>query len=114
MQRMQEPYEKGVANHLDPESWVAVREGRGQALTGAQVGRVLSREICEQLGCRGCSTRRRQHHAAANREASVDPTRSETPRMLGSISTEPGRSHDSPTAEGSAEREGKFKDASPR
>ncbi|MGH9892410.1 MAG: hypothetical protein ACREA0_10580, partial [bacterium] len=28
-------------------SWVAAREGGGQALTGARVGRVSSREICD-------------------------------------------------------------------
>lgn len=47
---MKEPYKKGVANHLDPESWVALREGGGQALTGACVGRVLSREMSDFRG----------------------------------------------------------------
>ncbi len=39
--RMKEPYEKGVAHHLDPESWVIVREDGGQALTGARAGRAI-------------------------------------------------------------------------
>ena len=38
---MKEPYEKGVAHHLDPESWVIVREDGGQALTGARTGRAM-------------------------------------------------------------------------
>ena len=38
---MREPHEKGVAHHLDPESWVTVREGGGQALTGARTGRAM-------------------------------------------------------------------------
>ena len=42
---MEEPYEKGVAIHLDPESWGSVREDRSQALTGVRAGRPLSREI---------------------------------------------------------------------
>ena len=39
--RMKEPYEKGIANHLDPESWVIVQQGGGQALTGARAGRAI-------------------------------------------------------------------------
>jgi hypothetical protein len=38
---MQEPHEKGVATHLDPESCVVVREGGSEALTGAHVGRAI-------------------------------------------------------------------------
>ena len=42
---MRESYRKGVANHPDPESCVCHREVAGEALTGAQAGRVLSCEI---------------------------------------------------------------------
>lgn len=42
---MREPYLEGVANHEDPESCVGVREGDGEALTGALLGWVLGREI---------------------------------------------------------------------
>jgi hypothetical protein len=31
---MREPYEKGVATHLDPESCAGNREAAGEALTG--------------------------------------------------------------------------------
>ena len=41
---MREPYTEGVATHGDPESCVHAREGVGEALTGASVGRVFSRE----------------------------------------------------------------------
>ena len=41
---MQEPHGEGVASHTGPESCVAARKGRGEALTGAHAGRVLSRE----------------------------------------------------------------------
>jgi hypothetical protein len=43
-ERMKEPYGEGLAIHTDPESCVCVREGTGEALTGAHMGWVLSRE----------------------------------------------------------------------
>jgi len=42
---MQESHIEGIANHDDPESCASGREATGEALTGARVGRVLSREI---------------------------------------------------------------------
>jgi RNA-directed DNA polymerase len=42
---MEEPYGEGLASHTDPESCVASREAGGEALTGAHVGGVLSREM---------------------------------------------------------------------
>lgn len=42
---MKESYIEGVTTHDDPESCVADREVRGEALTGACTGTVLSREI---------------------------------------------------------------------
>ena len=42
---MQESHGKGPASHPDPESCVAGRKAGGEALTGAQAGRVLSCEI---------------------------------------------------------------------
>ena len=44
---MKESSIEGIANHDDPESCVGVREDGGEALTGARIGRVLSREINE-------------------------------------------------------------------
>ena len=41
---MQESYDKGVANHTDPELCVASREAGCEALVGARAGRVLSPE----------------------------------------------------------------------
>lgn len=108
---MKEPHEKGVATHLDPESWVLAREGVCQALTGARVGRVLSREIC-RVERRGFSTSRRQHSDGRQREHVAGSTRSKTPSMLGNIATEPGRSRDSSIER--SRRKGKSKDASPR
>ncbi len=44
MKRMKESYVEGLATHYDPESCAVTREGGGEALTGACIGRVLSRE----------------------------------------------------------------------
>jgi hypothetical protein len=37
-------HDEGVAIHIGPESCAAVREGRGEALTGECTGQPLSRE----------------------------------------------------------------------
>src|SRR5215472_13435383 len=42
---MKEPYGEGVASHTDSESCVVSREAGHEALTGAHVGGVLSREM---------------------------------------------------------------------
>jgi hypothetical protein len=41
---VQVPYDEGVANHIDPESCAAAREGLGEALTGDCVKK--ARERC--------------------------------------------------------------------
>ena len=60
---MEKLYAEGVAIHGGPESCVGAREGAGEALTGARVGRaivLLSREILNS-GCRRCPSGGRQH-----------------------------------------------------
>ena len=47
---MKEPDGEGPASHADSESCAAVREDGGEALTGAYMGRVLSREILLNSG----------------------------------------------------------------
>jgi RNA-directed DNA polymerase len=42
---MKEPYKKGVAHRLGPESCAEGREVLGEALTGVHAGQVLSSEI---------------------------------------------------------------------
>jgi hypothetical protein len=44
---MKEPDTEELATHGDPESCVGVREGAGEALTGARTGRVLSHETAK-------------------------------------------------------------------
>jgi hypothetical protein len=77
---------EGLASHVDPESCVAAREGRGEALTGEGAGRVLSREIDALTrereafwGADVVEDGGRQHRARRNGESCADPARSETP-----------------------------------
>ena len=59
---MKESYRKGIANHPDPESCVCRRKAAGEALTGAQAGRVLSCEINYVRGADDVLRVGRQHH----------------------------------------------------
>ena len=59
---MKESYRKGIANHPDPESCVCRRKAAGEALTGAQAGRVLSCEIYLVRGADAVRRSGRQHH----------------------------------------------------
>ena len=80
-------YEKGVANHLGPESCAVVREGGREVLTGERASRLLSREIGQGLwGASAVSVCEGQHRSDRYREGRPDPTRSETPRAHGSSS----------------------------
>ena len=59
---MKESYRKGIANHPDPESCVRRRKAAGEALTGAQAGRVLSCEINHVRGADDVQRIGRQQH----------------------------------------------------
>ena len=74
---MRELYTEGPATHGGPESCVDVREDVGEALTGARVGEVLSREIITP-GCRRGSGLGRQHGWRRYREHPSGPARSQT------------------------------------
>ena len=45
VERMKEPYGKGVASHPDPEPYAVSREAGGGALARARAGWVVSSEI---------------------------------------------------------------------
>ena len=47
---MEESHREGLTIHPDPESCATVRKGGGEALTGARLGEVLSRESCLDSG----------------------------------------------------------------
>jgi hypothetical protein len=59
---MKESYRKGVVNHPDPESCVGHRKVDGEALAGAQAGRVMSCEINLVRGADAVLLHGRQYH----------------------------------------------------
>ena len=75
---MKEPYKKGVATHLDPESCHFRRKAGLEALTGAPVGWVLSSEIDLRPGRRRFRISGRQHGGERHREIPTGPAESET------------------------------------
>src|SRR5215210_1849528 len=80
---MQEPYIEGVAIHGGPESCVVVREGGGEALTGARAGRAIEPRNHRVRGADAVYGSGRQHLQQRYRELLMGPARSETPCMYG-------------------------------
>jgi hypothetical protein len=109
---MKVPPGEGVAIRTGPEPCVAAREGSDEALAWGSAGWVLSREIHGPLrGADVLEDSGRPHWTCRHREARLDPARSETPGMHGSISSGNRESPRSSAGEGSADRIGKSKDA---
>ncbi len=83
---MQEPYKKGVANRLDPESCAGAGNRMGEALTGAHAGQPSSSEITSP----GVPTSygERQGHIKGDgiRKPPVNATESKTLCMRGKLS----------------------------
>jgi len=75
---MKESNVEGLAAHSGPESCVAAREGRGEALTGVRAGRVLSRKSNFLRGADAVGEGGRPHSAHRYREMRRGPARSET------------------------------------
>jgi hypothetical protein len=81
---MQALHAEGPATHGDPESCVDVREGGGEALTGAHVGRAIEpRKSGIGSGCRRCWNGGRQHHEQRDRKLLMGPARSKNQGMRG-------------------------------
>ena len=80
---MKESYVEDLASHDGPESCVGIREGVGEALTGVQAGRVLSREKFIIRGADAVEKGGRQHGVARYGERHPGPAWSETPRTPG-------------------------------
>ena len=80
---MKESYTEGPASHSDPESCAGTREGAGEALTGAHMGGVLSRETRRKQGADAVVLCGRQHTQTRKGECSGDPARSETSSTCG-------------------------------
>ncbi len=80
---MEEPYVEGVATHDGPESCVGVREGGGEALTGAHAGRAIEPRNHSLRGADAVVGAEGHTGASATRELSSGPARSENPCMRG-------------------------------
>ena len=85
---MREPYTEGVAIHGDPESCVVVREGGGEALTGARAGRAIEPRNHRVRGADAVYGSGRQHRRQRYRELLVGPARSENQGMYGTFMRE--------------------------
>jgi len=96
---MKEPYRKGVANHPDPESCVGHREVAGEALAGAQAGRVLSCEIPDIRGADVVPRDGRPHCGIAI-DAS-DPRAPRSPETPGMLESSMRENRETPLASGS-------------
>jgi hypothetical protein len=80
---MRELYIEGVAIHGDPESCVGVREGVGEALTGARVGWAIEPRHNVSRGADAVEMVGRQHRWQRFRELAADPARSKNLCMRG-------------------------------
>jgi hypothetical protein len=80
---MQEPYRKGLANHLGPESCADGRKPVGEALTGEHAGQPLSSEITTSA-CRPRPDRGKATSGVPQREGHPGAAESETLSMRGS------------------------------
>lgn len=115
---MKESNSEGVATHAGPESCVSVRKDAGEALTGGRAGQVLSREIHapgwklrDLWGADAVEVSGRPHRTCRQREARLDPTRSEALRMLGHTAHGNREIPRLSSAEGAGDRIGKSKDS---
>ena len=77
---MKEPYEEGVAIHLDLQSCASNREAAGEALAEAHAGWVLSSESPKRTRCRRFSCiREARSTMAINASHKSNRAESETP-----------------------------------
>ena len=108
---MRERYVEDLANHDGSESCVGGRKAVGDALTGAQAGRVSSLEKFTVRGADAVRRSGRPHPARRYRETRWDPARSETPSTYGNTSHENREIPWSPVAAVAPGRVGKSIDA---
>jgi hypothetical protein len=89
---MREPYGEGLASHTGSESgaWNSRKAAR-EALTGAQAGRVLSREMYVNQSVDAVGSSGRQHRWMWECEHPSDSARSETPACLETPRARTGR-----------------------
>jgi hypothetical protein len=110
---MKEPHIEGVAIHDDPESCVSSREGRGEALTGARTGAVLSRENRQSGTPTQLCYAEGKTHGGRHREPTGGPARSETRGTCGISSRENREIPGTLATDGVAGRAGKAEGRTP-
>jgi hypothetical protein len=84
---MEELYAEGVAIHGDPESCVDAREGAGEALTGARIGRAIEPRN-HQFGVLTLSPWWKATRPVALCESLAGPARSKNHGMYGTSERE--------------------------
>jgi len=101
---MKESYRKGIANRPDPESCAGRRKLSGEALTGAQAGRILSCAI-NLVGLVPTPFREAEGHVGGGdrRESLSNPTQSKNPGMFGNSMRE---NRETPLVSGSSRPDG--------
>jgi hypothetical protein len=82
---MKVPHVEGLAIYGDPESCVVTCKGAGEALTGAPMGWVLSREKLKLQGADAVERGGRRNGLHRHGEVHAGPARSEAPRTLGNL-----------------------------
>ncbi len=89
---MREPYGEGLASHTGSEScaWNSRKAAR-EALTGAQAGRVLSREMYLNQSVDAVGSSGRQYRRMRKCQYPSDSGRSETPACLATARARTGR-----------------------
>jgi hypothetical protein len=94
---MKEPYGEGLASHTGSEScaWNSRKAAR-EALTGAQVGRVLSREMYGNQSADAVPLAEGNIGGCETCEHPLDSARSETPACLETSRARTGRPHQRP------------------
>ena len=95
---MKESHRKGVANHPDLESCMAIRKAAIEALTEAHAGRVLSCEIIATGVPTSFSKTEGHTNGGAIRQPPLDSAQSETLRMHGNFTRENRETPSAPIA----------------
>jgi len=109
---MKQPYKKGVAIHLGPESCAVGREAGGEALTGGHAGQPSSSEITTPA-CRPGPDRGKARPRTALREPSTDAAESKTLSMRRSSMRENRETSGTPAPNKDAGRSGKAASRTP-
>ena len=94
---MKELYIEGLATHNDPESCVDIREGVGEALTGARAGRAIEPRNQGNRSAQAVNYVEGNIGCGARRESQSDSARSENHGMHGTSMCENREIPRSPT-----------------